>query len=218
MNRKEIKELAKSKINGNLWKLLWPSIAIGIAYSVLMSVISPSTMTTTMLEYTEESMPKISPIQGILIIAITILFGVASVAYKKYILNFARNGKCEFSDIIECIKTKWASILVASVVSGVLVFLASLLFVIPGIILGLAYQMVGFILVDTETDGIASLKESRRIMNGYKMDYFIFSLSFIGWGFLAGLTFGILLIWLLPYIMVADALYYDKLKKIQKAK
>ena len=38
----------------------------------------------------------------------------------------------------------------------------------------------------------------------------------IGWILLVPFTLGILLIWLTPYMVIADALYYDKLKEITK--
>ena len=217
MDRKEIKELAKAKIKGNLWKLLWPILSISIVGTTLLSIITPSTMkTTNMLEYTEVSMPKVSPVQLILVILISVIFSILTVAYKKYVLNFVRTGKCEFKDILECMKAKWLNILLATILVGILVGLASILLVIPGIILTYAYAMVSYLVIDTDLDAISSMKESRRMMKGYKFDYFVFALSFIGWGFLAGLTFGILFIWLLPYIMVADAIYYDKLKEKTK--
>ena len=50
-------------------------------------------------------------------------------------------------------------------------------------------------------------------MKGYKMNYFVFKLSFIGWNILAILTFGILYIWLVPYMVIAKTMYYDNLIK-----
>ena len=50
-------------------------------------------------------------------------------------------------------------------------------------------------------------------MKGYKWDYFVFSLSFIGWYFLCVLTLGILFIWLIPYCNTAFAIYYEKLQQ-----
>ena len=73
--------------------------------------------------------------------------------------------------------------------------------------------MVTFIVIDTDTSGSDSLRKSREMMKGYKMDYFIFQLSFIGWHILAVFTLGILYIWLVPYITVAETIYYDKLKE-----
>lgn len=214
MDRKEIKELAKSKIKGNLWNLLWPALAIGAAEGILSSIIAPQTATVNYNDLQATTgMPQMTPTQTILTLLIGIIFGIAMIAYKKYVLNFARDGKCDFKDILDCIKEKWLNILLAEILVGILVFLASMLFVIPGIILAFAYAMVTYLVVDTNLSATDAMKESRNMMKGYKWDYFVFCLSFIGWGLLVPFTLGILLIWLVPYMNVAEAIYYDRLKE-----
>jgi uncharacterized membrane protein len=59
------------------------------------------------------------------------------------------------------------------------------------------------------------LSKSRELMKGYKWDYFVFNLSFIGWILLSIITFGILFVYVIPYISIADTIYYDELKKIK---
>ena len=218
MDRKEIKELAKSKIKGNLWNLLWPVLAIGAAEGILSTIFTPKGMATvdyTNLEATA-SMPQMPVGNAIILLLIGIIFGIATIAYKKYVLNFVRNGKCDFKDILDCMKEKWLNILLSEILVGILVFLASLLFVIPGIILTFAYSMVTYLVIDTNLSATDSMKKSREMMKGYKMDYFVFCLSFIGWGLLVPFTLGLLLIWLAPYMEVAEAIYYDKLKELKK--
>lgn len=45
------------------------------------------------------------------------------------------------------------------------------------------------------------------------MDFFVFGLSFIGWGLLVAITFGLAAIYVIPYATTATALYYENLKK-----
>ena len=45
------------------------------------------------------------------------------------------------------------------------------------------------------------------------MDLFVFELSFLGWMLLGILTFGILYLWLIPYMQVATANFYNALKE-----
>ena len=208
MNRKEIKELAKKKIKGNLWNLLWPTLLIGFVEGFLSGIIAPNYSNSS-----PASVNQISPTQAFLLLIVGIIGGIFLIAYKKYVLNFVRTGKMEFKDIIDCVKVKWQNILLSEILVGILVFLASLLFVIPGIILGFAYSMVTYLVVDTELNAADSLKKSREIMKGYKLDYFIFTLSFIGWILLTPFTLGLLLIWLAPYMEVSEAIYYEKLKE-----
>jgi len=91
----------------------------------------------------------------------------------------------------------------------------SLLFLIPGIIKAFAYSQTFFILQDPEfkdLTGDEAITKSREMMNGHKMEFFILSLSFIGWYILVGLTFGILLLYVAPYVQQTMAQYYLKLK------
>ena len=214
MDRKEIKELAKSKIKGNLWNLLWPALAIGVVEGLLSYIFTPKASidaATGTVNYANMGVGN-----AILILLVGIICGIAMVAYKKYVINFARDGKCEFKDILNCMKEKWLNIILAEILVGILVFLASLLLVVPGIILSFAYSMVTYLVVDTNLSATDAMKESRRMMKGYKMDYFVFCLSFIGWLILVPFTIGLLLIWLYPYMEVAQAIYYDKLKEKTK--
>lgn len=94
------------------------------------------------------------------------------------------------------------------------VFLWSLLFIIPGIIKALSYFMAPYILADcpavTATD---ALKLSMRMTDGHKGKVFVMGLSFIGWGILSGLTFGILgILYTGPYMSTSFAGLYDELK------
>ena len=61
-------------------------------------------------------------------------------------------------------------------------------------------------------DGSQAIEESKKMMHGHKAELFILDLSFIGWHLLAMLTFGLLYIWLTPYIMLTRAHFYNELK------
>lgn len=95
----------------------------------------------------------------------------------------------------------------------------TLLIIIPGIIKGLSYSQSYFIYYDTWTQTgekpklLDTITASRKLMNGYKLDFFSLKLSFIGWHILALLTLGIGYLWLNPYISATEAVFYDKLTK-----
>ena len=216
MNRKEIKELAKTKIKGNLWKLLWPALAIGAVEGILSSLFTPKDMIVNNLYAASTTIPKMPIGNALILILIGLVCGIAMIAYKKYVLNFTREGKCEFNDIINCMKEKWVNILVSEILVFIIVYVGTLLLVVPGIILAFAYSMVTYLVVDTNLGATDAMKKSREMMKGYKWDYFVFCLSFIGWGLLVPFTLGLLLIWLVPYMEVAEAIYYDRLKELKK--
>jgi uncharacterized membrane protein len=91
----------------------------------------------------------------------------------------------------------------------------SFLFFVPGIIASLRYSQAFYILA--ENPGMTAneaIEESKRITDGYKMDLFITSLSFIGWGLLGGLTLGILnIVYVTPYMNATFANCYRFLKE-----
>ena len=90
----------------------------------------------------------------------------------------------------------------------------TLLLVIPGIIKAYSYSMTFYILRENpEMTAGDAITASQKMMDGHKMDLFLLSLSFIGWAFLASITFGIGYLWLIPYIYTAYAAFYETLKK-----
>lgn len=210
MDRKAIKEEAKKRVKGNKWNILWPSLLIGVAISAIDYILKAIFGVSATTEITTNLPIGYSLCSSILSI-ITVIF---EAGYLVYVLKFVRTGKAEFSDITKTVKEKWIDILVASVLVGLIVFACSLLFVVPGIIMALAYSFVLYLVVDKGLKGKEALKKSRAMMKGYKWNYFVFGLSFIGWVLLVPFTLGILLIWLIPYITIASALYYEELCKV----
>ena len=88
-------------------------------------------------------------------------------------------------------------------------WLWSLLFVIPGIVKAISYSQMFFLLADDEEMTAAQAQaKSMELMKGHKWEFFKLGLSFLGWAVLAGLTFGLLYIWLTPYIQATLANFY----------
>ncbi len=92
-------------------------------------------------------------------------------------------------------------------------WLWSLLFVIPGVIASLRYSQALFVMIEHPEMGIREcVNESKRIMKGRLMEYFVLDLSFIPWGLLTSITFGIAGIYVMPYMIVTMAGYYLKIR------
>ncbi|MGH7249751.1 MAG: DUF975 family protein [Minisyncoccia bacterium] len=93
------------------------------------------------------------------------------------------------------------------------IFLWFLLLIIPGIMAALSYSMAFFIMADNKEIGVReALKQSKKIMYGNKWKFFCLCLRFIGWALLSILTLGIGFLWLIPYMSVAHAKFYDDIK------
>jgi uncharacterized membrane protein len=95
----------------------------------------------------------------------------------------------------------------------ILIFLWSLLLIVPGLIKSFSYAMTPFILEDNpELSGVEAIHRSRMMMKGHKFDLFWLWLSFIGWFLLSILTCGIGFLWLVPYMETAQAAFYEEVK------
>jgi uncharacterized membrane protein len=215
MNRKEIKEAAKAKIKGNKWNIWWPYLVISIIMSVVSGIFGPKINID--LNDLENLQNIQMPASSYAVTAVTsIVQAILMGGFLKYIVDFVRTGKFNHDVIIKTIKEKWLALLVANLVGGLLIGLGCMLCLIPGIILAMAYAMVNYVILDTNLSGIDPLKKSREMMKGHKWEYFVFGLSFIGWFLLVPLTLGLIMIWLFPYMTVAQAMYYEKLKSLTK--
>jgi len=90
----------------------------------------------------------------------------------------------------------------------------SLLFVIPGIIKAYSYSMSFYILAENpDMTAKEALNESKEIMKGNKLNFFILELSFFFWLLLVVVTFGIAAIYVEPYMQLTYANFYHNIKR-----
>lgn len=192
MNRVEIKEFAKKKIQGHLWdiwKIVLMTYGIFFGFGFLITILFG------------EDAATVSLIGEIILLPLTI--GVTS-----FLVNFVEDKNFDSKDIFNYFKS-FVKIVGTLLLSAVLITIASIFLVIPGIILTLSYSLVPILLVKRENLGIIeTLKLSRTLMNGHKLDAFVLSLSFIGWAFVGTLTLGIAYIWIYPYMSVTFTKFY----------
>lgn len=103
---------------------------------------------------------------------------------------------------------------VSSLVAGIIIGLGFIALIIPGIILALGYALIDYLYIDNPEIGILDvLKKSREMMKGHKWQYFCLCFSFIGWAIIGVFTLGLLYFWLMPYMGVAQANFYDAIKE-----
>lgn len=89
-------------------------------------------------------------------------------------------------------------------------FLWTLLLIIPGIMKAFSYALTPYIIMDEpELTARQAITRSCEIMQGRRWKLFCLSLSFIGWGILSLLTFGIGFLWLAPYMNASIAAFYE---------
>lgn len=103
--------------------------------------------------------------------------------------------------------------------TGIYIFLWTLLLIIPGIVKSYSYSMTGYVLKDhPELSFDAAIERSMLLMQGHKMDLFILHLTFIGWALLSLFTFGIGILWLLPYMEATQVQFYEDIKEDMESK
>jgi len=199
MNRAEIKEKAKTSLKGKYGdaiSLLFVYLGISFAGGVIL----------VFLGLDETSMELASNIVAIIISAL-FEFGMLS-----YFLKISRNEAVSYKELFSKTNLFWPYIAI-SLLTSIFIILWSFLFIIPGIIASISYSLVYYIKLDNpELSASEVISKSKEMMSGHKWDFFVLGLSFIGWAILGIFTFGILYLWLVPYMQVTYANFYNSLK------
>jgi len=106
--------------------------------------------------------------------------------------------------------------LAAYLLMALFVFLWLLLLIIPGIIAAISYSMTFFIMADDPSiSSMDAIDKSKKMMYGYKAKYFFLGFRFLGWILLSILTLGIGLLWVVPYMNISYAKFYEDIKANQ---
>lgn len=207
MNRVELKERAKVSLKGKYGDAI---AVMGIEYLINVGVEILITFIMGICAVIGFGTGAISLLSIILSFAVTGLIGFGKISFY---LKLSRNEDVNYREVFSKFELCLPYILI-SVTTGIFVFLWSLLFIIPGIIASLSYTLVYYIKLDNpELDTMEVINKSKEMMNSHKMDYAILSLSFIGWSILGIFTFGLLYLWLTPYMSVTFANFYNSLKE-----
>lgn len=157
----------------------------------------------------------INGIPGVGQVASLILSGPLQLGFVIVIMKVLKDEVVDVSDVFDGFKDFMSSFLLF-LLNTIFVTLWSLLFVIPGIIASYSYSMSYYILKDNPgMDANEARKASIEMMKGHKWQLFCLEFSFIGWIILSILTFGILTLWVGPYMETAKAAFYEELKANQ---
>lgn len=205
MNRVELKEKAKESLTGKygdaigiVLLLFAISFITGIGCNILKDILGISKDSYSILNT----------------ICSLILSGLFTLGYTSYFLKISRDEDVEISELWSKMNL-FVPYIVVSILIGLFTTLWALLLIIPGIIAAFSYSMTFYIMLDNpEMSPMEAIKESKRIMNGHKMDLFILELSFLGWAILGIFTFGILYLWLIPYMNVTTCNFYNEIKEL----
>ncbi len=139
-----------------------------------------------------------------------LIISVLTAGYHGYCMGIRRGQEMPWSSLMDGFgiagKVIWCRILVTA-----RIFLWSMLFLLPGIVAAYRYRFAMYNLVSNDSLSVEqAIALSCAQTEGMKMDLFVLDLSFLGWELLSLMTFGILDIWRLPYVIFSDLGYYDE--------
>ena len=163
------------------------------------------------------SNPLYNPIlEALAVIAVFVLIGPLALGVSGYFLKRIRGEEIGVGNIFDGFERFGSSFLLGFLYM-LFVSLWSLLLIVPGMIKALSYAMAYYIMYDDpEIRPLEAIRKSRAMMHGHKWRYFKLHLSFIGWVLLGMLPLGIGLLWVYPYMFLADAHFYENLKRNQE--
>lgn len=108
------------------------------------------------------------------------------------------------------------------VLYGLLVAVGLLLLIVPGVLWGLKFGFVGFLVVERKLDPIEAFRESSRLTRGVKGPLFVFALLFVGVNLLGVIALVVGLFVTVPTTVIAAAYVFRRLQaraagKVQSA-
>ena len=231
MDNGKLKTIAKERLTGNYLVLIF-SILLFIALWGCCNFIAylvDATWISSILMLIVESLIAMGFVEMILKVArkkkITFdnLFDGIDLFGKYIILTLVLGAIGLLMCLMEFLAFKSLLMVIAyqteinEILAVVLIIIG--LFLSAGIIMVSLYISITlsqtyFILADEpESKTSEILVKSFDMMDNYILEYFMLVISFIGWIALGILTLGILYIWIIPYMLVTFAIFYDKVKK-----
>lgn len=141
-----------------------------------------------------------------------IISGPFALGAATFSLSISRGKEASVEQIFQGFN-RFTTALGAYLLMILFVLLWMLLLIIPGIIAALSYSMTFYILSDDVTiKAEDALKKSKAMMDGYKLKLFYLDLRFFLLALLCILTLGIGFLWLIPYVNITMAKFYDDIK------
>jgi hypothetical protein len=215
-DRKQFKLIAKEKMKAN--KLILKFWLATLFASFLMSVAKaiPGTIALSSWFIVSQQPIFAAVMATLLFLIIWVLTYPLWIGRQKYLLDTYNDveGVRMTGDVYFLYKEDYFSTIFAVATTRIIIWLFSMLLIIPGIIAKYKYRYVEFILAEKPTlTGKQARKISQAMTEGHKKDLFIMDLSFILWNMLVSITGGLAGIYVAPYKATTNITAYKKLKK-----
>ena len=151
-------------------------------------------------------------ISSIVLLLVFYLSASIQVGISLFCLDIYNGKGINFSTLFGSFNT--LKPLAITILFTLIIGVGFILLIIPGVILGLRYSQVYYILAENPDIGVLeAFKKSEKMMKGKKGQLFMLTLRAILYFFLGIFTLFIWWIWLFPRYNVAFAGFYEELKK-----
>ena len=166
-----------------------------------------------------ELMTKATPSAGASLIdsLLRLAMAVVGVGFSLFVMNSVRRSQPALGNLLDGFGM-FPRVLFLIILQIVLIFLWSLLLVIPGIVAAYRYSFAVYVMIDhPEMSAMDCLRESKRLTTGYKRQLFLLDLSFILWFLLTMIPIVgyIAQVYVTPYMESARVLYYEQIRALQ---
>jgi uncharacterized membrane protein len=216
---KEARLWAKEHREGNKWNV-WQAILVMGAISGAASYVG--ILIGGFISFVNEDLAQ--SITSLLSSIIEFALLPMTIGIIVYVVNIVKGKKFELGQLF-CKYNQFFRIFITNLLVCIFVFLYTLLLIVPGIIRAISYFLVNYILADSDFDNLSSgeiLDLSRKIMDGHKAEYFKMNLYYFFMAIVGMFTLGILWIWTIPEMNLANAKFatnlIDEYKKNNKEK
>jgi uncharacterized membrane protein len=165
-----------------------------------------------------EMMTRATPSAGASLIdsLLRLAMAVVGVGFSLFVMNSVRRSQPALGNLLDGFGM-FPRVLFLIILQIVLIFLWSLLLVIPGIIAAYRYSFAVYVMIDhPEMSAMDCLRESKRLTTGYKRQLFLLDLSFILWFLLTMIPIVgyIAQVYVTPYMESARVLYYEQIRAL----
>lgn len=241
IDRKKLKRDTRDAIHDGKTSIIWIGlvfILISLLLQVLSLSVSGELAVLTELYRSQtlnvDAVAQDSPFAGILVAAIDVMSILLGVGFTLACLTTARRQGAAMGNLFDGF-ARFLRALTVSLLRYLLLSLWSMLYVMPAAYLTVlggtwstlaplvclplllpaarayyGYRQALYIMLDEPAlSAIDCLRMSRRVMEGHRGELFLLDLSFIGWTLLCVIP--PVIVWVLPYMQVCFAGYYDAL-------
>jgi len=200
----EMKLKAKEHLSGN-----WPVVIITVFIFLALTQLFTNQDRVVTLSNGESMVNSSSAFFNLLSFILTGPLTYGLMVFFRRLREQTANIKDLFDGF-----SRFGATFLLNLLTTVFVVLWSLLLIIPGIIAAIRYTMAYLIMTENpDMTALECITASKMMMEGHKMEFFSFALSFLGWFLLGLVTLGLGFLYVIPYYNASKVEFYENLKR-----